>query len=62
MRITTIRSEGLAALSYFVSSENEAVVIDPRRDALVMVSVILLYLSVELKGGKPKDILWRVKK
>ncbi len=35
MRITTIRSEGLAALSYFVSSENEVMVIDPRRDALV---------------------------
>lgn len=35
MRITTIRSEGLAAQSYFVSSKNEAVVIDPRRDALV---------------------------
>ena len=35
MRITTIRSEGLAALSYFVSSENEAMVIDPRRDAAV---------------------------
>jgi len=35
MRITTIRSEGLAALSYFVNSENEAMVIDPRRDALV---------------------------
>lgn len=35
MRITIIRSEGLAALSYFVSSEDEAMVIDPRRDALV---------------------------
>ncbi|MCJ7817987.1 MAG: MBL fold metallo-hydrolase, partial [Candidatus Thorarchaeota archaeon] len=35
MRITVIRSEGLAALSYFVSSENEAMVIDPRRDAFV---------------------------
>lgn len=35
VRITTIRSEGLAALSYFVSSENEAMVIDPRRDALI---------------------------
>ena len=35
MRITTIRSEGLAALSYFVSSENEAMVIDPRRDASI---------------------------
>ncbi len=35
MRITTIRSEGIAALSYFVSSKKEAFVIDPRRDALV---------------------------
>lgn len=35
MRITTIRSEGLAALSYFVSSKNEAMVIDARRDALI---------------------------
>lgn len=35
MRIVTIRSEGLAALSYFVSSKNEAMVIDPRRDASV---------------------------
>ncbi|MGY5878872.1 MAG: rhodanese-like domain-containing protein [Candidatus Thorarchaeota archaeon] len=35
MRITTVRSEGIAALSYFVSSENEAMVIDPRRDAVV---------------------------
>ncbi len=35
MRITTVRSDGLAALSYFVSSENEAIVIDPRRDASI---------------------------
>ncbi|MGY5858033.1 MAG: rhodanese-like domain-containing protein [Candidatus Thorarchaeota archaeon] len=35
MRITTIRSEGLAALSYLVSSRNEAMVIDPRRDASI---------------------------
>lgn len=35
MKITTIRSEGLAALSYYVSSDGEAFVIDPRRDALV---------------------------
>jgi len=33
MRIRTIKSEGLAALSYFVSSGREAMVIDPRRDA-----------------------------
>ncbi|MFW9893225.1 MAG: rhodanese-like domain-containing protein [Candidatus Thorarchaeota archaeon] len=35
MRITTIRSEGLSALSYFVSSGDEALVIDPRRDAYI---------------------------
>ncbi|MFX1441114.1 MAG: MBL fold metallo-hydrolase, partial [Promethearchaeota archaeon] len=32
MRITPVRSEGLAHLSYFVSSEGEAMVVDPRRD------------------------------
>jgi hydroxyacylglutathione hydrolase len=32
MRIRTIKSQGLAALSYFVSSEEWAMVIDPRRD------------------------------
>lgn len=35
MRIQTIKSEGIAALSYFVSSGSEAMVIDPRRDAAV---------------------------
>ncbi len=35
MRIRTIRSEGLAALSYFVSSGSEAMVVDPRRDAAI---------------------------
>jgi hydroxyacylglutathione hydrolase len=35
MRISTIRSEGIAALSYFVSSDGHGVVIDPRRDALI---------------------------
>jgi hydroxyacylglutathione hydrolase len=35
MRITTIRSEGISALSYFVSSEGQAIVIDPRRDASI---------------------------
>ena len=33
MRIRTIKSEGLAAFSYFVSSASEAMVVDPRRDA-----------------------------
>jgi len=33
MRIHTVKSAGLAALSYFISSGNEAIVIDPRRDA-----------------------------
>jgi hydroxyacylglutathione hydrolase len=32
MRITPVRSEGLAHLSYFISSEGEAMVVDPRRD------------------------------
>ncbi|MFW9802569.1 MAG: rhodanese-like domain-containing protein [Candidatus Thorarchaeota archaeon] len=32
MRITPVRSEGLAHLSYFVSSDGEAMVVDPRRD------------------------------
>jgi len=35
MRIKTIKSEGIAALSYFVSSGNEAMVIDPRRDSTI---------------------------
>ncbi|MFW9981883.1 MAG: MBL fold metallo-hydrolase, partial [Candidatus Thorarchaeota archaeon] len=35
MRITTIRSEGISALSYFISSGDEAIVIDPRRDAQI---------------------------
>ncbi|MFX1485446.1 MAG: MBL fold metallo-hydrolase, partial [Promethearchaeota archaeon] len=39
MRITTIRSEGLSALSYFVSSGDEALVIDPRRDAHIYVQL-----------------------
>ncbi len=32
MKIKTVKSEGLAHNSYFLSSEGEAVVIDPRRD------------------------------
>jgi hydroxyacylglutathione hydrolase len=39
MKITTIKSEGLSALSYFVKSGNDAVVIDPRRDAEVYVQL-----------------------
>ncbi|MFW9811847.1 MAG: rhodanese-like domain-containing protein [Candidatus Thorarchaeota archaeon] len=35
MKISTIKSEGLASLSYFVVSRDEAVVIDPRRDVEV---------------------------
>ena len=35
MRIRTIKSEGISALSYFVSSRREAMVIDPRRDAAI---------------------------
>ncbi len=32
MKLQIIKSEGLAHNSYYLSSENEAVVIDPRRD------------------------------
>ncbi|RLI58242.1 MAG: MBL fold metallo-hydrolase [Candidatus Thorarchaeota archaeon] len=39
MRIEVVRSEGLAALSYFVSSEGEAFVVDPRRDASIYASL-----------------------
>ncbi|MBY8996933.1 MAG: MBL fold metallo-hydrolase [Candidatus Thorarchaeota archaeon] len=35
MKIRTIKSEGIAALSYFVSSGREAMVVDPRRDASI---------------------------
>jgi len=35
MEVRTIVSEGLAALSYFVESNGEAMVIDPRRDAQI---------------------------
>lgn len=39
MKITTIRSAGLAHLSYFVSSKSEAMVIDPRRDCDIYVEL-----------------------
>ena len=35
MKITTVRSKGLAHLSYIVTSEDEAIVVDPRRDAAI---------------------------
>ena len=35
MKLTTIKSEGLAHNSYYLSDESEAVVIDPRRDCTV---------------------------
>ena len=38
MNIITIRSEGIASLSYIVISDGEAMVIDPRRDAQIYVS------------------------
>jgi hypothetical protein len=33
MKLVTIKSEGLAHNSYYLSDNEEAVVIDPRRDA-----------------------------
>ena len=35
LKITTVRSKGLAHLSYIVTSEDEAIVVDPRRDAAI---------------------------
>ncbi len=35
MRLTTIRSEGLAHNSYFISNGSEALVVDPRRDCKI---------------------------
>ncbi|MFX1265923.1 MAG: rhodanese-like domain-containing protein [Promethearchaeota archaeon] len=45
MRVTTVRSIGLSHLSYFVSSDGEAFVVDPRRDVDVY-----LQLSTETKS------------
>ncbi|UCH05788.1 MAG: MBL fold metallo-hydrolase, partial [Candidatus Thorarchaeota archaeon] len=45
MRVKTVRSTGLSHLSYFVSSDGEAFVIDPRRDVDVY-----LQLSTETKS------------
>ncbi|MHA1934729.1 MAG: hypothetical protein ACW97A_05565 [Candidatus Thorarchaeota archaeon] len=39
LQLTTIRSEGFAYLSYFLSSEQEAIVIDPRRDVEVYMNL-----------------------
>jgi len=34
-----VKAEGLAHLSYFIGSENEAVVIDPRRDCQIYIDM-----------------------
>jgi hydroxyacylglutathione hydrolase len=39
MILEKVKSEGLAQISYFVGSENEAIVIDPRRDCQVYVDI-----------------------
>lgn len=39
MKFERIKSEGLAHLSYFIGSEDEAIVIDPRRDCQVYVNL-----------------------
>ena len=39
MILETIKSEGLAHLSYFVGSVNEAIVMDPRRDCQVYIDI-----------------------
>lgn len=39
MKFERIKSEGLAHLSYFIGSENEAIVIDPRRDCQIYINL-----------------------
>jgi len=39
MILERVKSEGLAQISYFVGSENEAIVIDPRRDCQVYIDI-----------------------
>jgi len=39
MILEKVKSEGLAQLSYFVGSEDEAIVIDPRRDCRVYIDI-----------------------
>jgi len=39
LKFERIKSEGLAHLSYFIGSEDEAIVIDPRRDCQVYVDL-----------------------
>jgi hydroxyacylglutathione hydrolase len=39
MILQKVKSEGLAHISYFVGSENEAIVIDPRRDCQVYIDI-----------------------
>ncbi|MBD3406950.1 MAG: MBL fold metallo-hydrolase [Candidatus Lokiarchaeota archaeon] len=48
MKITTIKQDGLAHLSYFVSSDDEAIVIDPRRDAQIYIDLANKH-QVEIK-------------
>lgn len=45
-----VKSEGLAHISYFIGSDNEAVVIDPRRDCQVYMEI------AQREGMKIKDI------
>jgi hydroxyacylglutathione hydrolase len=39
MRITSVRSQGLAHLSYYIASEGEALVVDPRRDVDIYIEM-----------------------
>jgi hydroxyacylglutathione hydrolase len=50
MILEKVKSEGLAQISYFVGSESEAVVIDPRRDCQVYVDI------AQREGMKIKNI------
>jgi len=50
MIIEKVKSEGLAHISYFIGSDNEAMVVDPRRDCQVYINI------AKRKGMKIKNI------
>ncbi|MBD3157994.1 MAG: MBL fold metallo-hydrolase [Candidatus Lokiarchaeota archaeon] len=60
MDVTTIVSKGLAALSYFVESKNEAIVIDPRRDAQIYEEMALernVDIKYVLESHRNEDLI-----
>ena len=46
MILKKIKSEGIAHISYFLASENEACVVDPRRDAKIYLKFIMVLVWI----------------